>query len=208
MSTVLNNQGIINLFSGSNIFRRTNSQFITTGIIRGVGTLTINGSTPFVNNGTIDMANNSIGTITIGGNMAGRNFTNNGTIIVDIGPGNTSDQINVGNIATLGGTLVVKDITGTGAFTSGTFTIVTAGTRSGTFASIQYPNSDTSWDPQYLTASFLLGYAGSALPIELLAFGGKQVGAVIQLHWETATERDNDYVEVQRSHDGKRFEAL
>ncbi len=209
-NAVLNNQGIINLFSGSNIFRRANSQFITTGIIRGVGTLTINGSTPFVNDGTIDMANNSVGTITIGGNTAGRNFTNNGTIIVDIGPGDTSDQINVGNAATLGGTLKVEDIVTTGTFDSGTFTIVTATTISGTFMTIEYPNNDPSWDPNYQPAAFVLGYGPMAdlLPIELLAFRGKQLGAIIQLHWETATERNNSYVEVQRSRDGKRFEAL
>ncbi|HMP14385.1 MAG TPA: T9SS type A sorting domain-containing protein [Saprospiraceae bacterium] len=48
----------------------------------------------------------------------------------------------------------------------------------------------------------------AVLPIELLSFGGRQAGAAIQLYWETATERNNDYVEVQRSRDGKRFEAL
>ncbi|MDX1940602.1 MAG: T9SS type A sorting domain-containing protein [Saprospiraceae bacterium] len=48
----------------------------------------------------------------------------------------------------------------------------------------------------------------TTLPIELTAFSGKRIGSAIELHWRTASERDNAYMEVQRSKDGKRFEAL
>ncbi len=51
-----------------------------------------------------------------------------------------------------------------------------------------------------------LDASGALLPIELTVFTGKQVGQEIQLYWQTATERDNDYMEVQRSRDGKRFD--
>ncbi|HMP23352.1 MAG TPA: T9SS type A sorting domain-containing protein [Saprospiraceae bacterium] len=177
------------------------------GLIQGTGTISLSGANPFINNGTIDMSNGATGTLAITGTG---NFTNNGTIILEVGSSDASDLINVGNTATLGGTLIINDIVGGGAFTEGTFTLITASSLTGTFSSIQYPNSDPSWDPEYNNTSFVLNYgpAAAPLPIELLSFGGRQVGAAIQLHWETATERDNDYVEVQRSHDGKRFEAL
>ncbi|HMP23351.1 MAG TPA: T9SS type A sorting domain-containing protein [Saprospiraceae bacterium] len=81
---------------------------------------------------------------------------------------------------------------------------LTITTQNSTINNFQYRLSACSVTSDALT----LKVVECALPIELLSFSGKQVGAAIQLHWETATERDNDYVEVQRSHDGKRFEAL
>lgn len=48
----------------------------------------------------------------------------------------------------------------------------------------------------------------TTFPITLTTFTGKRVGSTIRLAWETATEENNDYMEVQRSRDGKRFEAL
>ncbi len=192
----ITNNGVINRIGMGNVLNHT-------GLMQGTGTI----SGDFTNNGTLSPAGSgTIGTFNINGN-----FTNNGTIIADIGPSNASDLINVSGTATLGGTLMVKDIINTGTFNSGMFTIVTATTISGTFMTIQYPNTDPSWIPQYaLPTSFRLDYGPMAdpLPIELLAFRGKQLGAIIQLHWETATERNNSYVEVQRSRDGKRFETL
>lgn len=47
-----------------------------------------------------------------------------------------------------------------------------------------------------------------ALPIELVAFTGKRVGDAIELFWRTATEQNNDFMEVQRSKNGKTFETL
>lgn len=48
----------------------------------------------------------------------------------------------------------------------------------------------------------------AVLPIELYSFAGKRVDNTIQLHWVTASEKDNDYMEVQRSSNGKTFEPL
>lgn len=51
--------------------------------------------------------------------------------------------------------------------------------------------------------------SGGTLPIELTTFTGKRVGSTIRLAWETASEEQNDYMEVQRSKNGKRsFERL
>ncbi|MBI2257485.1 MAG: pre-peptidase C-terminal domain-containing protein [Flavobacteriia bacterium] len=45
-------------------------------------------------------------------------------------------------------------------------------------------------------------------PIELIYFDGKKDGNVNVLQWETSSERENDYFELQRSVDGNKFEVL
>jgi hypothetical protein len=46
------------------------------------------------------------------------------------------------------------------------------------------------------------------LPIELLSFTGRYNGTYAELEWETASETDNNYFELQRSLDGHNFEAI
>jgi hypothetical protein len=46
------------------------------------------------------------------------------------------------------------------------------------------------------------------LPIELMTFSGTAKKASIELNWETASEIDNQYFEVQRSGDGQQFEKI
>lgn len=45
-------------------------------------------------------------------------------------------------------------------------------------------------------------------PIELLYFTGKDMGDYNKLEWETASERDNDYFILEKSHDGVSFNEL
>lgn len=49
---------------------------------------------------------------------------------------------------------------------------------------------------------------GCALPVELLSFNGEKRTSSIHLHWRTATEQNNDYMAVERSADGVKFEEL
>ncbi len=51
-------------------------------------------------------------------------------------------------------------------------------------------------------------WAEAILPIELAEFTGRQDGLSILLNWTTATERQNDYIEIERSLDGERFEVV
>lgn len=46
------------------------------------------------------------------------------------------------------------------------------------------------------------------LPIQLADFNAKQIGKTNVLNWETATEQNNDYFEVQRSEDGLNFYTI
>ncbi|MBB6611229.1 T9SS type A sorting domain-containing protein [Pontibacter sp. Tf4] len=46
------------------------------------------------------------------------------------------------------------------------------------------------------------------LPVELLSFKGKATQSGIDLQWETASEKDNERFEVERSTDGRTFEKI
>src|SRR5690554_1891065 len=46
------------------------------------------------------------------------------------------------------------------------------------------------------------------LPVELISFDAKAIGQEVQLTWVTASERDCDYFEIQRSADGKVWETI
>lgn len=46
------------------------------------------------------------------------------------------------------------------------------------------------------------------LPIELLYFDARPNGKVVNLYWATATEKNNDYFSIERSHDGLKFEEI
>ncbi len=48
----------------------------------------------------------------------------------------------------------------------------------------------------------------NALPVELLSFIGVQKDFSIDLQWETASENNNDYFEVEKSNDGEVFESI
>lgn len=49
---------------------------------------------------------------------------------------------------------------------------------------------------------------GTALPVELTKFNATKRADKVNLAWQTATEINNDRFEIQRSHDGNRFESI
>ncbi|MBN4051982.1 T9SS type A sorting domain-containing protein [Cytophagaceae bacterium AH-315-L13] len=58
---------------------------------------------------------------------------------------------------------------------------------------------------------FTLGSDGSTnnpLPVELVSFDAKPKGMAVELTWETISEINNDYFEIERSVDGKDFESI
>ncbi len=63
----------------------------------------------------------------------------------------------------------------------------------------------SSFSPFTLASSTM----ANPLPVELLYFNAEPNGnKVVDLHWATASEKNNDYFTVERSRDGLRFEAL
>lgn len=62
----------------------------------------------------------------------------------------------------------------------------------------------TSFSPFALASSTL----SNPLPIELVKFDAQPEGEMVRLDWATASERNNDYFEVQRSADGGEFSTI
>ena len=60
----------------------------------------------------------------------------------------------------------------------------------------------------YANAGNLASIDGSTLPITLLNFTAQKNGSAALLQWETATEVNNKYFEIQRSSDAVKFAAL
>lgn len=74
-------------------------------------------------------------------------------------------------------------------------------------------------DPGYVESAtatstfspFTIGSASGAenpLPVELLSFAGEIKDGVVILNWSTATELNNDFFEIERSHDGVSFSKI
>ncbi len=65
--------------------------------------------------------------------------------------------------------------------------------------------------PNYILVSVddAYGIIQKPLPVTLISFEGKQrSGSSVGLTWRTATEKDNDYFQVERSQDGRAFAAI
>ena len=56
--------------------------------------------------------------------------------------------------------------------------------------------------------SELLGSTSTQLPVDFISFTAKKRSGSVELSWETASEINNDYFDVERSRDGKSFEAI
>jgi hypothetical protein len=61
----------------------------------------------------------------------------------------------------------------------------------------------------FSTQQFALGYAPETIvPVELVYFDAEASENKVFVTWQTATEKNNDYFEIQRSSDGKNYEVL
>ena len=77
------------------------------------------------------------------------------------------------------------------------------------------PDLLAAWDFENVTGANVPDVSGNAhngtingpvvLPIELASFNAKAYGSNVHLEWTTASEKNNDFFEVQRSVDGKTF---
>lgn len=60
-----------------------------------------------------------------------------------------------------------------------------------------YPLCDTAW--------FFI-FIPSPLPVSLISFGGNRDGEMVHLYWYTASEKNNERFDIERSADGRFFE--
>ncbi len=57
-------------------------------------------------------------------------------------------------------------------------------------------------------SQFALGETSNPLPVTLTSFNGTFNNGVIELAWETASEKDNDYFALEKSTDGQNFSEI
>ena len=118
----------------------TNSISIDGGTLAGVGTLQANGggaATVTNNGGTIQPGLSGPGTLSVTGSFS---QGANGTLEIDVnGPtaGTQFDVLQVSSSAIVGGTLTIQNGASHDPPVGSTFEIITAGSRSGTFAAVQ-----------------------------------------------------------------------
>jgi len=73
----------------------------------------------------------------------------------------------------------------------------------------EYVGNDFTGHAVVITGTQVLGLNEGALPVDLLSFSAIAVdNKRTQLDWKTASEENNDYFEMQRSIDGRNFEAI
>ena len=74
--------------------------------------------------------------------------------------------------------------------------------------------SSNSYDDSFGGAGHYVGVGagfvadGGALPVELISFTGQTVNCLTELRWETASEINNYFFEVERSEDGRNFKSV
>ncbi|MFN7116102.1 MAG: T9SS type A sorting domain-containing protein [Saprospiraceae bacterium] len=108
-----------------------------------------------------------------------------------------------------GGTLVIDGTLNLGA--TATLFIEPTGIISGIGSITSGGQTYTATDmaPNNFASIMLQGNLfNGTLPITLTSFTGEQVENTIALKWATATEKDNAYMTIERSPDGRHFTAL
>ncbi len=113
------------------------------------------------------------------------------------GPGSYASGVGVGDLGKLG---IVHWDGGEWVAASGDGTAQSGDEFNGSFTVRQ----QTDFSPQ----TFGSGDEESGLPVTWLSFSGQREPSGIGLYWQTATEINNDYFDIERSVDGVAFEVV
>ena len=202
------NSGASGTFTNSGTLVKNSSSSSTldlgltnTGTIKGVGTL--NPTVSFFNSGVFEPGN-SPGVLTLDDD-----FTNGTQINIEIldgsGAGTGHDELKITGTVSLEDSLLVTE---TGVVPDGTYTILSCtggpGCISGTFEKVTLPaNYTINYNAMDVTVT-----KNSVLPVELLYFKAKADDKDILLNWETASEINNEYFQIERSANGLDFMAI
>jgi len=137
------NDGAVELTSTDGAFSATLIGTVTnngtlTSVVGAGGARSISGSLNNTSTGSITIASGGTGTLDI---LSLGNFTNTGTVNIKLNGtgGGAFDVLNVSTAATLGGTLNVTLVAGFTPATGDTFNVLSYGSRSGTFATVNLP---------------------------------------------------------------------
>ncbi|WP_284284562.1 T9SS type A sorting domain-containing protein [Portibacter lacus] len=191
-------------FNNSDIFENT-TIFVNHGIIENTGSFTGGGS--IYNYRTLSISN-SPDTLDLGDNALVFYMNEPEVIpkyISKIGS-SINDLISTSGSVTFLGELEVLLNDGKIPSEGEEFTIMTYGSRSGTFDTVILP-SGYNWSLDYGETELTLTM-NSLVPVDLLLFSGDSKINGVQLNWISSSEINNDYFEVERSVDGVNFETI
>ena len=118
--------------------------------------------------------------------------------------------------------VILNSTCGTGNVTNFTWTLHNAGCtqiQSGTLSNLTFNNLTIGQRYTYCysfavpascyhTAYWPYFVGASPLPIELSVFTATAIDGKVSVEWSTATEINNDFFTIERSHDGESFEIL
>jgi hypothetical protein len=199
---LLVNNGIFN-------WNRGGCNLFPASTLMGIGNVNIGSQAGpvLIANGAI-APGNSIGTLTVTGDIA---FSSTSTLQVEInGASGVNDVLAVSGAVTFDGTLNVS-INGGTIDAGDSYNVVTYGSRTGTFTTVNLPGNAADWlpTPTYGAAALNLTYlGGSALPVTWLSFRAALEGDDVQLSWSTASESNNEGFDVQRSENGRDWQTI
>jgi hypothetical protein len=206
----LDNGGTV-LWTGAGIIS-CNAAFITnrSGALfeaQNNATLGFGGGSPRFDNAGTFRKSSSTGTTTLGGGVGLNNYgtvdirsgivaANGGCIstagaLLDLAiagtvPGTNYGRLQVGGTVTLNGSLNVDLINGYVPTTSDSFTVLTAGTRSGTFASFYYPSNAVTMQLSNTPSSVIVRVTEVAAPRPIL-LSPTLAGTNVLLTWTTVS---------------------
>lgn len=217
-SNIFTNEGTYNHLSivSSYSIRDDGGSFIneTTGVIfskKIIGN-TAGAVTAFTQKGTLNPGN-SPGILEFNGGLTLESTaTYNCEINGNGGAGaGDQDQIRVTNGDTdLGGSTLNLEF---GAFTPADddefIVLEYAGALSGTFSTVN--NLPAGWVIDYgvkLPGRVVIYGSTSEIPIKLLSFEAKAADGTVYLNWKTASEKNNDYFDIEHSYDGIIFNSI
>ncbi|MBK7905105.1 MAG: hypothetical protein IPJ78_00915 [Gemmatimonadetes bacterium] len=146
---------------------------ITTAAGNGGGTRSIVG--PVLNQGLLEIAPGAAGQLAITGNFTG----SSGTVAVDLGglvPVTQYDQLTISGTATLGGTLNVGLFGGFTPTPGSSFDVLTAGTRTGTFGTVNAAAGLQAAPSYSATGATVLGPTAGLVNAWTSAAGGNWSG--------------------------------
>jgi hypothetical protein len=145
----------------------------------------------------------TVGTLTLSDNST-----------ITLGTGSHNLNFAASNAASWTGGKVLTVTGWQGAYdgTAGTsgkiFTGSSAELSAGKLAQIKFVNGGSKHTATQLSTGEIVATASIVLPIELLSFKATLKNNVVELHWQTATETNNDYFVIERSVDGKVWESM
>ncbi|MBD3748267.1 MAG: T9SS type A sorting domain-containing protein [Sphingobacteriales bacterium] len=124
------------------------------------------------------------------------------------GPQTIEAQYSLDGFATAGTSFGTYGNTNTSSLTTFSNSSLSLTINNGTTLTIRLWGYAASSTGNFRLNNIIIGGASSVLPISLTSFTGKAIDKNILLNWNTASEENNDYFDIQHAADGKTFTSI